>query len=442
MREIFLDVFNAGIAAGWIAAAIIVLRLILKRVPGYIYCILWNIVLIRLILPVKGIFPRTRFSFIPSDMTVFRGDGNVSFAFNTGFSGVDRALNERADNRLFEGITVEMGYYDKITMILSVIWIAAAICLLVYGIVCYVKLRQSIKEAVLYKDNVYRCESAAGSPFILGVIRPRIYLGYGICGEDEELILAHEKAHLARRDNLVKLLWCVVLCIYWFNPLIWAAYILMCRDMERACDEKVLSGRGADVRKAYAEALLACASGKRHTMAYPAAFSETDVKSRIKNVMSFRKPGKAVTAACVVLTAVFALGFLTNPVLAASDEEVYSYYPAGDSSGYGIPSLIFTENGNRCTFVRFSMDSDFITGSCYEENDVFILTDESSGNEYVFDIQGAGERKIYIFNEEESAPLAEYAIDSGPGYVEKVKVPDGAVFQRKWTNILDAEEGR
>ena len=158
--------------------------------------------------------------------------------------------------------------------------------------------------------------------------------------------------------------------------------------------------------------------------------------------MSFRKPGKAVTAACVVLTAVFALGFLTNPILAASDEEVYSYYPAGDSSGYGIPSLIFTENGNRCTFVRFGMDSDFITGSCYEENDVLILTDESSGNEYVFNIQGAGERKIYIFNEEESAPLAEYAIDSGPGYVDKVKVPDGAVFQRKWTNILDAEEGR
>ena len=199
MREIFLDVLNAGIAAGWIAAAITVLRLILKKVPGYMYCILWNIVLIRLILPVKGIFPRTRFSFIPSDMTVFRGDGYVS------------------------------------------------------------------------------------------------------------------------------------------------------------------------------------------------------------------------------------------------DEEVYSYYPAGDSSGYGIPSLIFTENGNRCTFVRFSMDSDFITGSCYEENDVFILTDESSGNEYVFDIQGAGERKIYIFNEEESAPLAEYVVDSGPGDVDKVKVPDGAVFQRKWPNILDAE---
>ena len=199
MREIFLDVLNAGIAAGWIAAAITVLRLILKKVPGYMYCILWNIVLIRLILPVKGIFPRTRFSFIPSDMTVFRGDGYVS------------------------------------------------------------------------------------------------------------------------------------------------------------------------------------------------------------------------------------------------DEEVYSYYPAGDSSGYGIPSLIFTENGNRCTFVRFSMDSDFITGSCYEENDVFILTDESSGNEYVFDIQGAGERKICIFNEEESAPLAEYVVDSGPGDVDKVKVPDGAVFQRKWPNILDAE---
>ena len=199
MREIFLDVLNAGIAAGWIAAAITVLRLILKKVPGYIYCILWNIVLIRLILPVKGIFPRARFNFIPSDMTVFRGDGYVS------------------------------------------------------------------------------------------------------------------------------------------------------------------------------------------------------------------------------------------------DEEVYSYHPAGDSSGYGIPSLIFTENGNRCTFVRFSMDSDFITGSCYEENDVFILTDESSGNEYVFDIQGAGERKIYIFNEEESAPLAEYVVDSGPGDVDKVKVPDGAVFQRKWSNILDAE---
>lgn len=428
MGEIFLTVFNAGAAAGWVVTAVLVIRALLRKMPAYIHCILWNIVLVRLLLPAGDVFPRTSFSLIPSDASITKGEGNVSFDFSTGIGPVDSFLNEKAVNTMYEGVTAETGFYDSVTSIGTVIWAVVAVALLAYGAYGYIRLKRSLSEAVPYRDNIYRCGAAEKSPFIAGFVRPKIYIGFHLGEEEERLILAHENAHISRRDNVVKMIWYIALCVYWFNPLIWAAYILLCRDMERACDEKVLAQSDADVRKEYAGILLSMSTGRRSSMITPAAFSEISVKERIKAIMNYRKPGRLIVSGGFVLIAVCAVLFLSNPAATASDEDVYSYNPA--VTDFGTPSLTFTDNGNQCTFIRFGLDSNYITGSCYEENDVLVVTDGGSGDRYRFEIRGEGEDREYIFDAESSSPLASYDVRNADGETVELSIPDGAVFRK------------
>ncbi|MBP5331082.1 MAG: M56 family metallopeptidase [Lachnospiraceae bacterium] len=192
-----------------------------------------------------------------------------------------------------------------------------------YATVSYVLLRRKVMTAVRHVDNIYFSEFVS-SPFLLGIIRPRIYLPYGIGEKEREFVIAHEKAHIARRDHWWKPLGFILLAVYWFNPLIWAAYILLCRDIESACDEKVVSEMGTDERRSYSNALLNASLGikRRRIAACPLAFGETGVKNRIKNVMNYKKPVFWIIAAAIVGCIVLAVCFLTDPAQkksAASD---------------------------------------------------------------------------------------------------------------------------
>ena len=196
--------------------------------------------------------------------------------------------------------------------IFSILWITGIAALLLYTVVSYWRLQRKVSEAVIFRDNIYQSENVA-SPFVLGIIKPKIYLPYHIDGQDLSHVVAHEQAHIRRRDHWWKPLGFLLLTIHWFNPLMRLAYVLLCRDIELACDEKVIKELGNEQRADYTQALVACSVNRRMIAACPLAFGEVGVKERVKSVMNYKKPAFWVVVLAVIACVVVAVCFLTNP---------------------------------------------------------------------------------------------------------------------------------
>ena len=204
------------------------------------------------------------------------------------------------------------------------------VVLLIFALVSMIKLRLRVREAVRYKENIYICD-AVKSPFILGIIKPRIYLSSALSEEEMDYIIAHERAHLKRKDHLWKPFGYLLLCIYWFNPLCWIAYIMLCKDIELACDEKVIKDMSFGDKKEYSRVLLFCATQRHLVMACPLAFGEVGVKERVKTVLNYKKPTFWITIAAIVVCAIVAICFLTNP---AKEYQIRITIPAGSETGF------------------------------------------------------------------------------------------------------------
>jgi len=305
----FSNILNASIAASWMVLAIIVLRFLLKKVPRWMHVALWGLVAVRLLLPFSI---ESAFSLIPSadtipqEILVYEGERLQDSAF----------LDIVSNPTFSENITVEVGEtVDRVQINLvkmTPIWITGMAILLVYTAVSYWRLRRKVSEAVILRDNIYQSENA-GSPFVLGVFKPRIYLPYNMGEQDLSHVVAHEQAHIRRRDHWWKPLGFLLLTIHWFNPLMWLAYVLLCRDIELACDEKVIKELGNEQRADYTQALVACSVNRRMIAACPLAFGEVGVKERVKSVMNYKKPAFWVIVLAVVACVVVAVCFLTNP---------------------------------------------------------------------------------------------------------------------------------
>ena len=196
--------------------------------------------------------------------------------------------------------------------ILSMIWVAGVAILFVYTAVSYWRLRRKVSEAVILRDNIFQSENVA-SPFVLGIIKPRIYLPFNMNGQDLEHVVAHEQAHIRRKDHWWKPLGFLLLTIHWFNPLMWLAYVLLCRDIELACDEKVIKELDNEQRADYAQALVVCSVNRRMIAACPLAFGEIGVKDRVKSVMNYKKPEFWIIFLAVIACVIVAVCFLTNP---------------------------------------------------------------------------------------------------------------------------------
>lgn len=310
MEAVFLKLLNMSIAASFMILAVVLLRTLLKKAPKALRPVLWALVGIRLICPFSL---ESALSLIPSAQTipdtVLSGP---SFSVQTGFEGVDTRVNAELADRYFEGVTVPTNTGMHATALLSVIWVIGIFALAVYAVVSYVKLRKQTAEAVPYRENIYLCDRIP-SPFILGIVKPRIFLPSSMEESDMPYVLAHEKAHLKRRDHLWKPFGFALLCVYWFNPLIWIAYILLCRDIELACDEKVIKAMGTECKKPYASALINCSVSHKRISACPVAFGETDVKNRIQSVLHYKKPAFWVLLTAVLASAAVAVCFLTVP---------------------------------------------------------------------------------------------------------------------------------
>ena len=311
MENVFLRLLNMSITAGWLILVVIVLRFLLRRAPKWISCLLWAMVAVRLLCPISL---ESVFSMIPSSETIHH-DTVVSAkpSIDSGVTFVDNAVNPVMGKSFAPKPGASVNPLQIWIFAASIVWLAGVCVMLLYAVISYLRLRYKVRLAVQFQKSVYISEFIS-SPFILGVIRPCIYLPTGLEEKVLQPVLAHEQAHLKRRDYFWKLLGYVLLAVYWFQPLCWVAYSLLCKDIELACDERVIKNYDSHEKKAYSEALLAC-SIKRHAIAAcPLAFGEVGVKERIKSVLHYKKPAFWLIAAAMIACVIVAVCFLTDPV--------------------------------------------------------------------------------------------------------------------------------
>ncbi len=333
MGEIFLKLLNLSITASWLILAVLCIRLLFRKIPKWITCLLWGVVAIRLIFPfsIESAFSLQLSAEPIRTSTMVEGelipyvpsvDSNIGVVENT----VNPLLAEAFAYQETESVAP----LQIATEIAGSVWLCGMVVLLIFALVSMIKLRLRVREAVRYKENIYICD-AVKSPFILGIIKPRIYLSSALSEEEMDYIIAHERAHLKRKDHLWKPFGYLLLCIYWFNPLCWIAYIMLCKDIELACDEKVIKDMSFGDKKEYSRVLLFCATQRHLVMACPLAFGEVGVKERVKTVLNYKKPTFWITIAAIVVCAIVAICFLTNP---AKEYQIRITIPAGSETGF------------------------------------------------------------------------------------------------------------
>lgn len=346
MEMIFLNVFNRSLAAGWLILAVIVVRLLLKKAPRRLSCVLWAVVAVRLLCP---FFPASSFSLIPSGETI--SAEAVRFApapaIDSGIPALNEALNPMIGERFAPAPGTSVNPLYIWTAVAGIVWLVGVAVMAGYALLGSLRMRSVVREAVPLEsgaalpDNVWLCD-AVRSPFILGIVRPKIYLPSGITREQMLCILAHEQAHVERLDHCLKPFGWLLLSVYWFHPLVWIAYMLFCRDLELACDEKVVGGMDLDGRKAYSHALLACSLQRKMIFSYPLAFGEIGVRERVKGILHYRKPAGWLAAVAVLACAAVAVCFLTDPKEKADDSKIRyldQWYSRSDLSAETIAWL-------------------------------------------------------------------------------------------------------
>ena len=316
MADIFLKIVNMSISACWIVLAIVLLRIILKKAPKWVNCVLWGIAGLRLVMPFSF---ESVFSLIPSAETISKPVDSPRPHFESGVPIVDNQVNDYLKGNYLEGVTRPAGNFVDITTILAIVWVVGIVVLLIYTAVSFIRLKGKIGTAVLLRDNIYQSEAVA-SPFVLGIIKPKIYLPFNMSEQDMEHVVAHEQAHLRRKDHLWKPLGFLILTLHWFNPMVWLGYILLCRDIELACDEKVVKEFNNEQKADYSQALLTCSVNRRMIAACPVAFGEVGVKNRVEFVLNYKKPAFWLIIVAIVISIVVAVCFLTNPQTSLDDE--------------------------------------------------------------------------------------------------------------------------
>lgn len=332
MAEIFQKALNMSIAAGWLILAVIALRLLLRRAPKRFRLLLWAVVGLRLALPWSI---ESALSLIPSAQTLPEGIMlERAPVLDTGISSLNGAINPGFTAAFTPELGASANPLQVLLPIAAALWMLGAAAMLLWALVSWLRLRKRVREAVRLEENVYECEIA--SPFVLGLFRPRIYLPFSLENGERELVLAHERAHITAGDHIIKPLGWLLLAAHWYNPLVWLAYALFCRDIELACDERVVRGLSLSDRADYSQALLDLSRPRGGVRACPLAFGESSVKGRVKSVLSYKKPAFWLVLLAVVVCVGAAVCFLTDPKEEAE--------PVDDGDGGAVISARLEEN--------------------------------------------------------------------------------------------------
>ena len=338
MAAVFLKLLNLSISASWLVLAVLVLRLVSKRSPKWMNVLLWGMVALRLMLPFSI---ESALSLIPSAETlspeVVRFDPAPTIT--SGVEFIDNAVNPSLSESFAAAPLASVNPLYVWTYLAGWVWLIGLGAMLLYALVSYLRLRRRVSVSLCVRENIYLCD-AISSPFILGVVKPHIYLPSGLDEVQRQNVLSHEQAHLARRDHWWKPLGFALLAVYWFNPVLWLAYALLCRDIELACDERVIRTMDESAVKTYSTVLLACSMPRKAVITSPLAFGEVGVKERVKNALHYKKPAFWVVAASVAVCIVVAVCFLTNPPtdtdavgLVGFHREQVTYADVTDESG-------------------------------------------------------------------------------------------------------------
>lgn len=359
MDAAMIKLFNMSLTAVWLILAVIILRLLLKKSPKYINLILWAFVGFRLVCPFNF---ESVLSLIPSAETI---PSNIqvlsSPAIDTGFNSVNEIVNPVISDIAEMPYTSGYNPIDVILRIAVAVWIAGIVLMFTYSAISYLRLHRTVKASIRYNDNIYLCDNIK-SPFILGITSPRIFLPSDITDNQINHVIAHEKAHIRRFDHILKPLGFTVLSIHWFNPFVWLAYSLFCRDIEYACDEKVIKAMQDQEKKTYSETLLSLSITKKNFSACPLAFGETGVKSRIKTVLSYKKPALWIIIISVVALFGVAIGFMTSPENSQINGKVYAPKKFYHSEVIGADRA-----NNERKDIRYHISEDFVLSMYYDD---------------------------------------------------------------------------
>jgi len=369
LNQVFLKVLNMSITAGYIIIAILIVRQLIKKSPKVFSYSLWIAAAFRLICPVSfpsvisifniGFFDMSRAQTPVSGALTYIPDtpGNFDLSdITTGISVANSLIRESLtihsiSRSPFQPLPDVPGQtavgsvpslLHIVTNVASVIWIAGIVALLACSLVRFIKLKQNLSKAVLLKGNVYECENIS-SPFVLGFLKPRIYLPFRMNDSEKEYILRHEEYHIKRLDHIIRPMSFLIAAIYWFNPLVWIAYFCSGRDMEMSCDEHVLSVMGSSIKKDYSLSLLSFAMNRRFHAAGLLAFGESNTRKRVKNVLSFKKPKAWLVMIAITVCVGTIAALIANPIFNRDKNPVAN---EGDSltdiyGVYEIMDLIF-----------------------------------------------------------------------------------------------------
>ena len=311
MSEFFLNIVNMSISASWIVLAVLLLRLVLKKAPKWITVLLWGIVAIRLICPFSF---ESVMSLIPSVETISPEIMmNRTPEINSGVPIINNIVNPIISESFTPDPATSANPLQLWIPTFAVIWLTGIVGLLLYTIISYIRVKQKIGTAILLRNNIFQSENVI-SPFVLGIIKPKIYLPFNMNEQDMEHVIAHEQAHISRKDHWWKPLGFLILTLHWFNPLMWLGYVLLCRDIEIACDEKVIKELNVEQKADYSQALLTYSVNRRVIAACPLAFGEVGVKNRVKSVLNYKKPAFWIIVVAIIASVVVAVCFLTNPI--------------------------------------------------------------------------------------------------------------------------------
>lgn len=348
MSEVFLKIVNMSISASWLALAVLLLRLVLKKAPKWVFVLLWGFVAVRLICPFSI---ESALSLIPSKETV-SPDIMLDWTpeINAGVPVINSALNPVITQVFAPNPVASANPLQIVIPFLAAIWLIGVAVMLIYAVVSYWLLHRKVAAAILWRGNVFQSERV-NAPFVLGIVKPRIYLPFHVDADALPHVIAHEQAHIRRKDHWWKPLGFLLLTIYWFNPFLWVAYILLCRDIELACDESVIGEMNSGEKAAYTQALVNCSVKRRMIHACPLAFGEVGVKERVKSVMNYKKPAFWIVVLSIVVCGAVAVCFLTDPKRKNPDTlpKLYSHSFAVAEVTYETPVISYTMTAGKNT---------------------------------------------------------------------------------------------
>ncbi len=372
MEHIFLEILNTSLKSVPLISAILIARALLKKAPKRLTVWLWGTVALRLLIPfsVESIF-----SLFPVDKTFTIGLSAPTPYVSTGIDSADYYVNDALTSYVDPGT----GIGQILFSIGTVLWVVGIISTVQYGIISYIKIRKLVSESVPTEENIRICDKIE-APFVFGIIKPRIYLPSSLNGDNARYIIAHEKAHLKRHDNIWKLCAFILTAIHWFNPMIWISYILFCRDIESACDEEVISQLGAEAKKPYANALVSCSCSKRSLHVTTLSFGKNAVRSRVKNILNFKKPSAWIITVTLLSAVILSLCFLTDPLPSYTPEQAYREFErlSNSDSIHGYATLFKgIANGDRDKAREYAeiFRKNINTSAAFEDSEIFDIAE-------------------------------------------------------------------